>query len=114
MRVTKGTYIRISIYAAHRNPDFFPEPDEFRPERFLNERGDLNKIKDEFVPFSFGRRACLGESLAKAELFLFISAVCQRFDILPVDKDNLPPLEEVFGAAVGPRPFPVKFVSRNI
>ena len=112
--IPKGTVVLPNLDRVLLDEDTWGDPLNFRPERFLNEDGGLSKIKDEFVPFSFGRRVCLGESLAKTELFLFLSATCQKFDILPEEDGHLPHFKEVFGAAVGPNPFKVKFVSRKM
>lgn len=63
----------------------FPEPEMFRPERFLEPDGKtLSKI-DQFAPFSMGKRQCLGEGLARAELFLIFVYLMQRF------KFSIPP-----------------------
>ena len=58
--------------------DHWAEGKKFRPERFLDNKGDV--VKDEhFIPFSVGKRQCLGETLAKTELFLFFTALVQQF-----------------------------------
>ena len=54
------------------------EGEKFRPQRFLDDRGEV--IRDEhFIPFSVGKRQCLGETLAKTELFLFFTALVQQY-----------------------------------
>lgn len=58
----------------------FPEPHLFKPERFLTADGELKKI-DEFVPFGLGKRQCLGESLARMELFLFTANIFNQFRV---------------------------------
>ena len=63
--------------------DHWPEGKEFRPERFLDNKGDV--VKDaHFIPFSVGKRQCLGETLAKTELFLFFTALVQQFRLYEV------------------------------
>merc|ERR1719430_1655841 len=49
----------------------------FRPERFLDSEGKCHK-DDHLIPFSIGKRQCLGETLAKAELFLFFSGILHQ------------------------------------
>ncbi|CAH2232877.1 jg288 [Pararge aegeria aegeria] len=60
LRLKKGDRIHVPIYHIHRNPDYFPEPEVFRPERFY---GDAKKdIKPfTFFPFGEGPRICLGK-----------------------------------------------------
>jgi hypothetical protein len=61
-RVPAGTVVSISPYTLHRNPDVFPHPLEFRPERWLGEGelGDLSEMKKWFWAFSSGGRMCIG------------------------------------------------------
>merc|ERR1712127_847844 len=61
----------------------------FRPERFLDPEGRISK-DPHFVPFSIGKRQCLGESLAKAELFLFFSALLHKFTFEPEAEGAMP------------------------
>lgn len=59
----------------------FPNPEEFRPERFLDDNGNF-KSMNEVVNFGVGRRNCLGESLARMELFLFIVNIFNQFKVI--------------------------------
>lgn len=59
LRLEKGVRVHIPLYSLHRDPVNFPEPDEFRPERFLPE--NKNNIKPyTFLPFGEGPRVCIG------------------------------------------------------
>ncbi|WKX93241.1 hypothetical protein Q1695_010913 [Nippostrongylus brasiliensis] len=81
----------------------FPEPRSFRPERFLTDDGRLRRI-DEFLPFSVGKRQCLGESLARAELFLVFSNLLKRFTFRPQPGQE-PSTQRLLGLTVSPPPF---------
>ncbi|XP_031232667.1 cytochrome P450 2J5-like [Mastomys coucha] len=73
----KGTKIMTNLTALHRDPKEWATPEVFNPEHFL-ENGQFKK-RESFLPFSMGRRACLGEQLARSELFIFISTLMQKF-----------------------------------
>lgn len=79
-KLKKGTYICPQISAMLYDSKRFPEPTIFKPERFINEEGQLKKA-DDMVAFSMGRRVCPGENLAKMELFLFTSNILNKFKV---------------------------------
>ena len=85
--------------------------DRFRPDRFLD--GDGNVLKNKhFIPFSIGKRQCLGETLAKTELFLFFTGLVQQYKFLPEVEGVYPPEESTFGVTLSPKPFKIKLVNR--
>jgi len=59
------------------DPELWEAPQLFSPNRFLDESGRFFR-PDHFVPLSHGRRVCLGEPLARAELFVFFVALVQK------------------------------------
>jgi len=78
--IPKGTTIFPNLWAVHHDPDIFPDPEAFQPERFLVDEKQLKRM-NEFLPFSTGRRQCLGESLARMELFLYFTCILQQFSV---------------------------------
>ncbi|KAA0184341.1 Cytochrome P450 CYP3213D1, partial [Hyalella azteca] len=78
--IPKGTMIMGSIKASHMDPNLFEEPEVFRPERFLDSEGKFFS-REGYMPFGIGRRQCLGESLARMELFVVASSVLKTFTI---------------------------------
>jgi cytochrome P450 len=90
----KGTAVGTSAYAIHHNPEYFPEPFAFKPERWIPSSSkssssddggvspeDLAKSKSAFCAFSLGTRGCIGKSLAYLELTLAIARALWCFDI---------------------------------
>ncbi|XP_076440233.1 cytochrome P450 2B4-like isoform X1 [Babylonia areolata] len=94
------------------DPEIWGDPENFRPERFIGPDGKLTK-PEEFVPFSTGRRVCLGESLGRMELFLYLATLIQHFRLLPAEEGQLPPLEGVFGLTHTPQPYRIRAVPRT-
>ncbi len=78
-----GIEINPSIGAIHRRGDCFPDPDEFRPERFLD--GDAPDTYT-WLPFGGGTRRCLGASFATFEMAVVIARVLERADLEAVGR----------------------------
>ncbi|XP_071088247.1 cytochrome P450 2U1-like [Haliotis cracherodii] len=106
----KGANVILMLDSVLQDPDVWGDPDNFRPGRFLDDTGKIVK-KEEFIPFSLGRRVCLGESMARMELFLFLTTMIQRFKFVPVD-GQMPSLDGIMGLTHSPRPFLMKAIPR--
>jgi len=85
----KGTGIAANFMATHMDPELWEAPEQFCPERFLNEDGTGLRETSHFFPFSVGKRVCLGESLARVELFIFFTALVKRCNF--TESENGPP-----------------------
>lgn len=83
----KGTLVITNLTALHNDPAEWATPNKFNPEHFL-ENGQFKKRED-FLPFSIGKRGCLGEQLARTELFIFFTALLQKFTFRPPDNEKL-------------------------
>ncbi|XP_025098452.1 cytochrome P450 2U1-like [Pomacea canaliculata] len=109
--IPKGTFLFPNLDSVMRDPEIWGDPDRFRPERFIGEDGKLWR-PEEFIPFSMGRRVCMGEALTRMELFLYLSTMVQHFQFLPSETGELPSLQGLLGIVYTPKHFKVRAVPR--
>ncbi|KAG7092861.1 hypothetical protein E1B28_009174 [Marasmius oreades] len=82
-QVPPGTSVAIGHTFVHMNPDIYPEPDRFYPERWMKD--DHHALERFLVSFSKGPRSCLGINLAWCELYLILGNVFRKLDLSPVN-----------------------------
>ena len=75
-----GVRVAPSIYLAHRNPDIYPEPERFRPERFIEQPAGTYT----WIPFGGGVRRCLGAAFAEFEMSVVLRELVARRSLRPV------------------------------
>jgi len=105
--------VLVNLWSAHMDSAVWKDPETFRPERFLDE--NMNIIKeDSMLVFSLGKRACLGELLARQETFLFLAAILQQFNILPPEGQTgiTEAVNVKSGLLLEPVPFTLRLISR--
>ncbi|GBM52081.1 Cytochrome P450 1A1 [Araneus ventricosus] len=85
---------------------------EYKPERFLSQDGS-KVVKPEYaIPFSIGKRSCPGKSLAEVEVFLYLVAILQKFEVLPPAGKQVD-LEAEFGINLQPKKQEICFKRRH-
>ncbi|XP_019397620.1 PREDICTED: cytochrome P450 2W1 [Crocodylus porosus] len=112
--IPKGTTVIPLLTSVLLDKTQWETPYQFNPNHFLDADGKFVK-KDAFLPFSTGRRNCIGESLAKMELFLFFTGLLQKFTFLPpagVTESDLDTVAEA-GFTMRPRPQSARAVQRQ-
>uniref|UniRef100_F6UFN6 Uncharacterized protein n=1 Tax=Ciona intestinalis TaxID=7719 RepID=F6UFN6_CIOIN len=77
-RVPKDSIILTNTWGIQNNPKFWVDPDTFKPQRHIDDLGKFIKSPN-VIPFNIGTRNCLGQQLAKMELFITIASLCRRF-----------------------------------
>ncbi|XP_063409713.1 cytochrome P450 3A41-like isoform X2 [Mytilus trossulus] len=89
VHIPKDVNVSVPIYALHRNPKYWPDPEKFDPDRFTDE----NKAKRPeytFVPFGVGPRICIGMRLALMEAKMALVFMLQRFTFSPCSETEIP------------------------
>jgi hypothetical protein len=79
-----GTMLAAFAHLVHHDPAIYPEPQTFRPERFIESEGGKAPGTYTWIPFGGGRRRCLGASFALLEMKLVLRAVLERCELHPV------------------------------
>uniref|UniRef100_H2YB90 Cytochrome P450 2U1 n=1 Tax=Ciona savignyi TaxID=51511 RepID=H2YB90_CIOSA len=111
--IPKGTAVFTNLWAVHNDPDVWDEPNKFKPERHLDDKGNFVH-SNHVIPFSVGPRHCLGEQLARMEVFIFLVSLVQKFEFLPdPDAKDLPDIENGSHGTVFV-PLPYKLLAKEI
>ncbi|XP_032885180.1 cytochrome P450 2U1 [Amblyraja radiata] len=109
--IPKGSIVIANLWSVHRDVSMWEKPDEFNPSRFLD--ADGNVVKHEaFMPFGIGKRICMGEQMAKMELFLIFSSLLQSFSFKLPEAEDAPNMTGRFGLTLSPHPFKIIPVKR--
>ena len=90
--IPAGATIYVSLYATHRLPSLWPDPDRFDPSRFTPENVE-RRPRFAFIPFAAGHRNCVGSSTAMVELKLAVAMIAQSYEL------RVAPSQRVEGAA---------------
>ncbi|XP_077986476.1 cytochrome P450 1A1-like [Glandiceps talaboti] len=106
--IPKDTLVFPNLWGTNYDEDVFPNPTEFNPERFMTDDGtSLDKAQvEDYVPFSVGRRRCLGEEVAHLQLFLFIATILHQCTLDKPDGQTLS-FECIYSLNLTPKPFEI-------
>jgi cytochrome P450 len=95
-----GSVLMVAIYLIHSDPELYPEPKEFRPERFL-EADPKGMEGGAWIPFGGGVRRCLGASLAQYELAVVIRTILEEAELALVQESDEPVARRRFTLSPG-------------
>ncbi|XP_040179133.1 cytochrome P450 2G1-like [Rana temporaria] len=110
--IPKGTDVYPLLCSVHQDPKKFATPNKFNPQHFLDSNGCFKK-NEGFMPFSAGKRICVGEALARMELFLFLTTTLQNFKLTSKTKFTDEDIEpRMTGFANVPRFYEMSFIPR--
>ncbi|KAL9095749.1 MAG: hypothetical protein Q9165_002181 [Trypethelium subeluteriae] len=108
--IAGNTLVSTSPYVAHRNPDVFPDPEAFLPERWLE--ADAKEMQRYFIAFSAGARGCIGRNLTYLEQTVLLATLVRRYDFALPDPDWEMRWEEKFN--FWPQSLPVRLYRRSV
>ncbi|KAK3100598.1 hypothetical protein FSP39_022336 [Pinctada imbricata] len=112
--IPKGTTVFINHWALHNDKKFWKNVDKFDPYRYLDKDGKLNNKPENWLPFSAGRRICLGETVARAEFVLIASNLLQNFTFkAPPGVQHKLDFRSIFAGSEIPAEYKVVIEKRN-
>ncbi|KAL2836682.1 cytochrome P450 [Aspergillus pseudoustus] len=109
--VPGNTTVSMSSYVAHRDAKVFPEPEVFRPERWLGDAG--KQLQPYFITFSAGARGCIGRNISYLEQTTIIASIIHRYDLELADPSVPQPSYEHLNMNPGPLPVRVRLREEN-
>lgn len=116
--VDKGTAVFINLWSAHHDEATWGDPWVFRPDRFLDDDGNLFRVdhplRRSVLTFGIGKRSCIGEIIARVRIFLYVTAVLQRFTLEATEKTmpSADPRGFQPGFILMPQPYTLRVVPR--
>ncbi|XP_040585613.1 cytochrome P450 1A1 isoform X1 [Mesocricetus auratus] len=93
--IPKGHCVFVNQWQINHNQELWGDPNKFRPERFLTSSGTLDKVLSGKVTlFGLGKRKCIGETIGRLEVFLFLAILLQQieFTVSPGEKVDMTPI----------------------
>ncbi|XP_055521557.1 steroid 21-hydroxylase-like [Leucoraja erinacea] len=109
--VRSGTHVITNLYGANQDETKWTDPTRFKPERFLGTAA-AERTMQNVVSFGMGARSCLGEPIARVELFLFLAYLLRDFKFLPDTAGEMPDLLSMEGVLMKVKPYRVRVVAR--
>ncbi|NXR24364.1 CP3AO protein, partial [Cinclus mexicanus] len=110
--IPKGVVVTIPPYVLHRDPEYWPDPDEFRPERFSKENKDSIDPYT-YLPFGAGPRNCIGMRFALLTVKVAITSLLQHFTFHTCKETQIPIKLSSMGLLTPEKPIVLKLVPRT-
>jgi len=117
--IPKGTVILANAWAILHDPETYPDPEEFKPERFLDRDGSFRDDPTLGLVFGVGKRICPGRHFVDATLFIIISSVLSVFNVMKAKDENgndipvKPVMTTHMGVVVRPEKFECSITPRD-
>ncbi|XP_010789093.1 cytochrome P450, family 3, subfamily A, polypeptide 65 isoform X2 [Notothenia coriiceps] len=110
--IPKNMVVNVPTWTLHRDPDLWPEPEEFKPERFSKEnKGNIDPYT--YMPFGAGPRNCIGMRFALVMMKLALVEILQRYSFSVCKETEIPLEMDVQGLLMPKRPIQLKLEARS-
>lgn len=109
--IPKGMVVLVPTWPMHRDPEIWPEPEKFKPERFSKKNKD-NIDPYIYMPFGSGPRNCIGMRFALVVMKLAVVEILQRYSFSVCKETEIPFELDVQGLLAPKRPIQLKLVPR--
>ncbi|KAJ3371482.1 lanosterol 14-alpha-demethylase [Kappamyces sp. JEL0680] len=109
-RVKKGELGIVSVNGLHFNPDIYPDPEKFDPERWTSDM-EATRSAYSWLPFSIGARGCIGRQFAMLEAKIVLATVLKHFHVVIPNGHKIQPIKN--GITKRPVPFNARFLKRT-
>lgn len=100
--IPADTTVSMSAYVAHRDPQVFPDPESYVPERWLGEKA--KDLQPYFISFSAGARGCIGRNISYLEQTVLLASVVHRYEMALPHPEWEQPRQEMLNLMPGPLP----------
>ncbi|KAN0036036.1 hypothetical protein ACTA71_005336 [Dictyostelium dimigraforme] len=108
LKIPKGTQIIQSLYSTFRDKNYWDSPDQFKPERFLDDSHSNN-----YYPYGIGVRNCIGMGFSQDELYISLSNLILNFKLLPLIENSKICDKPIFGFSFKPIEYKINLEKRN-
>ncbi|XP_014246954.1 probable cytochrome P450 303a1 [Cimex lectularius] len=102
--IPKDTMIIANFNGTLMDKTLWGDPENFRPDRFLDESGKIH-VPDYYLPFGFGKHRCMGQTLARSNIFLFTATLLQHFNFEIPPGQEPPDTKGIDGVTPSPGPY---------
>ncbi|XP_077976970.1 cytochrome P450 3A24-like isoform X2 [Glandiceps talaboti] len=110
--INKGVTVAINLWVIQHDPEIYPEPDKFIPERYSTEE-KANRPTMTWLPFGAGPRNCIGSRFALMESKMAIASILQHFTFNTCEDTEIPPVVGKMGGLAPPKGFTLKIKNRK-
>ncbi|CAG7719784.1 unnamed protein product [Allacma fusca] len=105
--IPADTLVVVNLYSALMDDDFWGDPQNFRPSRFLDDKNNIINA-ERIINFAAGKRNCIGEIIAESTIFAFVTQLVQKYDFLPAKDGQVFNSDKIHGGVLSAHKYQIK------